>query len=253
MTPSRGRTASQGIPSPRVGEGEDEGTRLLRVYHLLHRAYGPQHWWPGDTPFEVCIGAILTQAASWSNVEKGLASLKAAGVFTPRALRETPQDELARLLYSCGYYNGKARKLKAFAEFLDTHYADELEAFLTQPAEALRSELLGIHGIGEETADDIVLYAAGQPSFVVDAYTRRVFSRLGLADEAWPYGRLRALFMDALPHDSALFNEYHALMVRHGKERCRKREPACEGCPLVGVCLFGTDKQAMAGRYQERA
>jgi len=223
------------------------GTRLMAVYHAVHQAYGPQHWWPGDTPFEVCVGAILTQAASWSNVEKGLANLKATGVFSPRALRETPQDDLARLLYSCGYYNGKARKVKAFAEHLGERYGDDLAAMLARPAEELRAELLGIHGIGEETADDIVLYAANQPSFVVDAYTRRIFSRLGLADEAWPYERLRALFMDALPQDAALFNEYHALIVRHGKERCRKREPLCDGCPLQPSCPVGVEATSSGG------
>ncbi len=214
--------------------------RLMRVYRHLYDTYGPQHWWPGETPFEVCIGAILTQAASWGNVEKGLANLKNAGVFSARALRETPQEDLARLLYPCGYYNAKARKVKAFVEHLGARYGDDLGAFLARPAEALRDELLGIHGIGEETADDIVLYAAGQPSFVVDAYTRRLLARLGLADETWAYGRLRALFMDALPRDAALFNEYHALIVRHGKERCRKREPLCGGCPVFSVCPFGT-------------
>lgn len=214
--------------------------RLREVYRRLHEAYGSQHWWPGETPFEVCIGAILTQAASWANVEKGLANLKNAGVFSAKALRETPNEVLARLLYPCGYYNTKARKVKAFVEHLGVRYADDLAAFLARPPEALRGELLGIHGIGEETADDIVLYAAGQPSFVVDAYTRRIFSRLGMADETWPYGRLRALFMDALPRDTALFNEYHALIVRHGKERCRKREPLCGGCALVTLCAFGT-------------
>ncbi|MSQ13370.1 MAG: hypothetical protein EXR47_04410 [Dehalococcoidia bacterium] len=214
--------------------------RLLEVYRRLYDTYGPQHWWPGETPFEVCIGAILTQAASWSNVEKGLANLKDAGVFSVKALRETPQHELAQLLYPCGYYNAKARKLKAFVDHLGERYSDDLGAFLARPAEALRDELLGVHGIGEETADDIVLYAAGQPSFVVDAYTRRLLARLGLADSTWPYERRRALFMDALPRDAALFNEYHALIVRHGKERCRKREPLCEGCPLLGVCAEGS-------------
>ncbi|MSQ11655.1 MAG: hypothetical protein EXR48_02990 [Dehalococcoidia bacterium] len=218
---------------------------LREVYGRLYATYGPQWWWLADSSFEVCLGAILTQGAAWSNVEKGLENLRRAGLFSPGALRAAPRDTLAALLYPCGYFNAKARKVKAFVEHLGERWSDDLDAFLHQPADVLRSELLGIYGIGPETADDIALHAAGQPSFVVDAYTRRLLARLGLADERWPYDRTRALFMERLPHDPTLFNEYHALIVRHGKERCLKRAPRCEGCCLQPLCPAG---QASIGK-----
>ena len=248
----------------------------MDVYRRLLDAFGPQHWWPGDGgPFEVCVGAILTQSAAWTNVEKALARLKEAGLLSPQALDRAPQAEVAALVYSSGYFNAKARKLKAFAERLCESHGGDIHRLLARPADELRTELLGIHGIGEETADDMLLYAAGQPSFVVDAYTRRIFSRLGVdPNTARPeptavhpeptlalpepvdgrhkspgkaprqpqldsYEAWRALFMEALPQNAALFNEYHALLVALGKSVCLKRAPRCGECPLRTMCAVG--------------
>ena len=212
--------------------------RLLAVYQRLLQRYGPQHWWPGETPFEVIIGAILTQSAAWTNVDKALANLKEARVFSPRALRELPLEELASLLRPSGYFNAKARKVRAFVEHLGAHYGDDLDAFLGQDVETLRGELLSIYGIGEETADDILLYAADKPSFVIDAYTRRILGRLEVTPELDTYGAWRAIFHHALPPDVSLYNEYHALLVAHGKETCRKT-PRCQGCCLLALCPTG--------------
>ncbi len=212
--------------------------RLLDIYRRLHVAYGPQHWWPGETPFEVIVGAILTQSAAWANVEKAIANLKAAGVLSPEGLAGLSEGELARLVYSAGYFNAKARKLKAFVALLSQRFDGELERLLAAPVEELRPLLLATHGIGPETADSILLYAAGRPVFVIDAYTRRSFSRLGLTPGHDSYDSWRALFMENLEADAALFNEYHALIVRHGKEVCR-RQPRCEVCPLREGCPTG--------------
>ncbi len=226
-----------------MGDGSAEARQLplagLRdVYGRLLAAYGPQRWWPGDSPFEVIIGAILTQSAAWTNVEKALGNLKAAGVLSPRGLIGVDEVELARLVRPSGYFNVKARKLKAFAALLAERFGGDLEGLLALPAAELRALLLATHGIGPETADAIVLYAAGQPSFVIDAYTRRTFARLGFAPERDTYDAWRAMFMGSLPADAALFNEYHALIVRHGKDVCRP-QPLCDACPLLRVCPAG--------------
>lgn len=210
---------------------------LLDVYHRLYAAYGPQGWWPGGSPFEIVVGAILTQAAAWTNVEKAIDSLKAAGVLSPQGIMETPVDELARLVYPAGYYNAKARKLKAFAQMLFERHGGDLDRLSTLPLSELRRELLATHGIGPETADAVILYAAGRPCFVIDAYTRRVFRRLGLAPARDDYGSWQTLFEEALPPDVSLFNEYHALIDRHAKAYCRK-EPLCEQCFLREVCAY---------------
>lgn len=219
---------------------EEERVRfyLQEVYRRLYNAYGPQGWWPGDGAFEVCIGAILTQAASWNNVERAMDNLKMAGVLSPAGLRALPLEELAHLLRPSGYFTVKARKVKAFVEHL-SRYNDDLEAFFGKETTVLREELLGIYGIGEETADDILLYAAGKPVFVVDAYTIRIFQRLGLIGERATYRQVQSIFMNHLPPDVPTYNEYHALLVRLGKEVCRKREPLCGACPLLGLCPSG--------------
>jgi endonuclease-3 related protein len=211
---------------------------LPDVYRRLHAAFGPQGWWPADTPFEVIVGAILTQAAAWTNVEKAIANLKAAGALSPEGMRNTGEAELAALIRPSGYFNAKARKLKAFIVLLDENFGGDLRRLLATPAAELRRLLLATHGIGPETADSIVLYAAGQPAFVIDAYTRRVFSRLGIAPAPATYDGWRGLFMRALPADAALFNEYHALIVRLGKDVCRKT-PRCQACPLLAICPTG--------------
>ena len=205
---------------------------LMSVYRELFRAYGRQHWWPGETPFEVCIGAILTQNTAWTNVDRAIRNLKAAGALNAAALRALPQDELATLIKPSGYFNVKARKLKEFVRWLGARCGDDLDALFAAETGRLREELLAVHGIGEETADSILLYAGGKPVFVIDAYTRRVFERLGLAPEpGHRYADFQQQFMDNLPPDVPLYNEYHALIVQLGKGTCRPA-PRCGECPL---------------------
>lgn len=224
---------------------------LLDVYERLLAAHGPQHWWPGESAFEVIVGAILTQSAAWVNVEKAIANLRAAGVLSPGGLHGLDEGEIARLIRPSGYFNAKARKLKAFVEMLHERFHGDLGALLALPMDELRALLLGTHGIGPETADSIVLYATGQPSFVIDAYTRRMFSRIGVRPDpargaAHPevskgeagYEAWQRLFVEALPAEAAMFNEYHALIVAHGKAVCRKT-PRCGECVLQEVCETG--------------
>ena len=211
--------------------------RLNKIYRLLLARYGPQHWWPADTDFEVIVGAILTQSAAWGNVEKAISNLKQGQVMSPRSLRKLSSDKLAKLIYPSGYYNAKALKLKAFVKYLEEAYEDSLEKLFTLDIQRLRSELLNIHGIGPETADSIILYSAHKPIFVVDAYTRRILTRVGLNPLRDNYSDFQAIFMDNLPADEKLFNEYHALLVRHGKEVCKK-VPLCEICCLKQLCLY---------------
>jgi endonuclease III related protein len=208
---------------------------LEDIYHRLYAAYGPQHWWPADSPFEVMVGAILTQSAAWSNVEKAIVNLKDAGALTAGALRESPDTELARLIYPSGYYNAKARKLKALAAWLNSECGDNLDILFRQDTATLREKLLAVHGIGEETADSILLYAGGHTIFVIDAYTRRISDRLGLSPAVKDYAGYQKLFTDNLPADPAAFNEYHALLVKLGKESCRKK-PLCHNCCLNAIC-----------------
>ena len=213
---------------------------LYQIYQRLYQAYGPQGWWPGDGPFAVIVGAILTQSVSWRNVERAMGNLQSAGCWSFPALYRISRAELAELLRPAGYYNAKARKLQAFAAHLMENYGGDLAAMLSQDTQTLRAELLSIHGIGPETADDILVYAAGLPSFVIDAYTRRILQRLGLAPNAGKtgYHDLQRLFHQQLPSDSALFNEYHALLDCHAKIACRKI-PLCVDCCLRDLCLTG--------------
>jgi endonuclease-3 related protein len=222
-----------------VSEGHDRPLRqqLTEVYRLLLDRYGLQQWWPADAPFEVIVGAILTQSAAWGNVEKAISNLKQAGALTPLSLRKLPLDELAELIYPSGYYNAKALKIKSFVERLGDAHQDSLEKLFSLDVPSLRRELLTIHGIGPETADSIILYAAQKPIFVVDAYTRRIVSRLGLSPPRNDYSALQKLFMENLPTEEKLFNEYHALLVRHGKGVCKK-VPLCDQCCLRSVCLY---------------
>jgi endonuclease-3 related protein len=210
--------------------------QLTEVYRLFFNHYGPQHWWPADSPFEVIVGAILTQSAAWGNVEKAILNLKQAEVLDPLSLRRLPLDKLAELIYPSGYYNAKALKLKSFIEYLGNAYQDSLERLFSLDVPSLRRELLAIHGIGPETADSIILYAAHKPVFVIDAYTQRIFSRLGLSPPRGNYATFQALFMENLSPDEKLFNEYHALLVRHGKGVCKK-VPLCDQCCLRQICL----------------
>ena len=218
--------------------------RLMEVYDRFYAAYGPQHWWPGDGPFEVIAGAILTQSAAWTNVEMALANMRAAGCWSLRAVHELPEADLAELVRPSGYFNAKARKLKAFAAHVAVNYPGDLDGnlgrFLAKPTASLREELLSIHGIGEETADDIMVYAAGKPSFVIDTYTRRIMDRMGMTPGAVrpKYADYQAVFHTNLPPETQLFNEFHALWDRHAKETCAKT-PQCEACCLLDLCPTG--------------
>jgi len=213
------------------------GKTLQDVYHRLLNYYGPQHWWPADSPFEVIIGAILTQSAAWGNVEKAIANLKSKGVLSSPTLRQLPVEELSQLIYPSGYYNAKALKIKSFVNWLEKYYDDSLDRLFALITPLLRQELLSVNGIGEETADSIILYAARKPVFVIDAYTRRIISRLGLEPHTNSYGAFQDLFMQNLPHEERLFNEYHALFVSHGKTACKKA-PLCKVCCLSSLCPF---------------
>ena len=202
------------------------------IYQELYRHFGPQSWWPGETPFEVIVGAILTQNTNWQNVAKAIANLKNAGVLTPRKLYSLPQDKLARLIKPSGYFNIKAKRLKAFLDFLFKNYGGSLKKMFSRDMESLRKEILNIKGIGPETADSILLYAGDFPVFVVDAYTKRIFSRKKLFPEDWDYHQVQKIFMENLKKEVRLFNEYHALIVRLGKDFCKKTNPKCEICPI---------------------
>jgi len=212
--------------------------RLLDVYDCLFAAYGSQHWWPADTTLEIIVGAILTQSAAWPNVEKALANFKNAGALSARGLRQIKEEKLALLLYPVGYYKTKARKIKAFADMLFQRYEGDLDRLLAIPVVELRSLLLSTHGIGPETADAIILYASGQASFVIDAYTRRIFSRLGLGPAGDDYESWQGMFMANLQPNVQAFKEYHALIDRHAKSFCRKK-PLCSPCPLLAFCPTG--------------
>ena len=207
---------------------------FIQIYEILYKALGPRHWWPGDGPLEVSVGAILTQNTAWKNVEKAIQNLKENNLLSIPALHVIEEEELSRLIRSSGYYNQKARKLKAFIKVVAEEFDGSFTSMKTLGLTSLRNKLLRIHGIGEETADSIILYALEMPSFVVDAYTQRIFSRHDLIGKNWTYGRIKEEFERSLPSDVKLFNEYHALIVRAGHLFCRK-DPAkthCEDCPL---------------------
>jgi len=220
-----------------------ERQRFKKIFDRLLASYGPQHWWPAETPFEVMVGAILTQNTSWTNVERALENLGAVSSLEAEQILEHEHEVLAGHLRPSGYFNVKARRLTEFCAW----YVEQggYETLAQWPTQELRGALLGIKGIGPETADDILLYAFERPVFVIDAYTRRIFSRLGLVPEEWSYEQARARFEEALGLDAELFNEYHALIVRHGKEHCRPR-PQCTGCCLKRLCRYWAACQ-MAG------
>ncbi len=209
---------------------------LDEIYNRLYSHFGPQHWWPGESRWEIMVGAVLTQNTSWRNAEQAIGNLKRAGRLEPAAMRRSRVTTLARLIRPSGYFNLKARKLQALVQFLFQRYGGEPERMIGVPLEAQRDKLLAVYGIGPETADSILLYAADQPVFVVDAYTRRICARLGLCREDASYEELQGLFMRQLPRDARLFNEYHALLVALGKSICRKRAPRCGECPLAEIC-----------------
>ena len=207
--------------------------RLLTIHDRLYAAYGPQHWWPGETPFEIMVGAVLTQNTAWTNVERAIANLKAADALDPEAIVDAPHERLAEWLRPSGYFNIKAERLRAFCAW----YVEQggFESLTRLETGALREALIAVKGIGPETADDMLLYAFERPVFVIDAYTRRLFSRHGLITGDEPYDTLRLAIEAALGPDVPLYNEYHALIVRHAKEACRVR-PACHSCPVRRGC-----------------
>lgn len=240
--------------------------KVLQYYRALYRVWGPQHWWPAETRFEVIVGAYLTQNTAWTNVEQALAKLRTAGVLSIEGIRGVRLDRLARLIRSSGYFRQKAKRLKIFVTFLDRNYGGSLDQLFAQPTDKLREELLSLNGIGPETADSILLYAGNHPVFVVDAYTRRILDRHGILPEKTAYEEIRKFFQHALApaihaqeqfstaaleagiHGAAhppsamststrtalvqVYNEMHGLIVEVGKNYCRKSKPACEECPL---------------------
>jgi len=210
----------------------NKSKRINSFYKELYKRYGPQGWWPGHSALECILGAILTQNTSWTNAEKAIENLKKENLISMDKLALINADELAGLIRPSGYYNQKALKIKRFISFVVKNYGASLERMLYGDTYELRKELLGIKGIGPETADTILLYAGRLPVFVIDAYTYRVLSRHGLVPEETTYGEMQELFTDSLPKDPVIFNEYHALLVKVGKEHCKKRAPVCEGCPL---------------------
>ncbi len=211
--------------------------QLLKLYNQLKTAHGSQAWWPADTPFEVILGAILVQSTAWRNVVKAIDNLRDANLLTPSRIGAISQTELEELVRPSGYFRVKAKKVRAFVTHLQAHHNYRLDSLFAADVFTLREELLSIYGIGNETADSIILYAAEKPVFVIDSYTHRLLSRLGWIAGKYDYSKLQAIFMNALPHDVRLFNEFHALIDRHSSRICRKT-PLCGECTLRSDCPF---------------
>lgn len=206
---------------------------LPAIYEKMFSHYGPRHWWPGETPFEVMVGAILTQNAAWTNVEKAIANLRSASCLTPQKIFALSPTELARLIQPAGFFRVKTKRLRNFLQFFLETYDGDADRMKQEPMEKLRSELLSVSGIGPETADSILLYALEKPTFVIDAYTHRILNRHHLCTEEEGYEELQQYFMDSLEPKVSHFNEFHALLVNIGKDFC-KPKPRCEKCPLNG-------------------
>jgi len=209
---------------------------LLAVYKKLLNHYGSRDWWPAETPFEVIIGAILTQNTNWNNVEKAITNLRRAEALTLDTILQLDRKTLEQLIRPSGFFRQKAERLQLFCLHIKERHNSSLDHLFDQKLNTVRDELLSLKGIGPETADSILLYAGQFPSFVVDAYTNRLFQRLGLFTGKEKYNEARILFMDNLPREISLYNEYHALIVLHCKEFCRKT-PRCQGCPCADICL----------------
>ena len=229
--------AAPGLAAPGLAEAPaqrliDSYPPLDEYYNALFTHFGPQHWWPGRTPFEIIVGAILTQNTSWANVEKAIANLRAANLLRPAAIEKVSLRKLQRLVRASGYFRQKARKLKAFCAFLRAEYGGSLQQMFATPTIMLRHKLLSVFGIGPETADSILLYAAEHPVFVVDAYTKRILARHGWAEVDAKYEDIRWTFERQFPGDVRRFNEFHALIVNTGKHFCRRSEALCGRCPL---------------------
>ena len=218
---------------------------LVRIYRSLYGRFGPQRWWPADSPFEVMVGAVLTQSTSWKNVEKAVANLKKAGALSPEKLDAISTARLARLIRPAGYFNVKAKRLKSLISFLRRQYGYDIGRMRRNRKDTLRELLLGVHGIGPETCDSILLYALRKPIFVIDAYTKRIFSRCGISDPRASYGELQEMFTAGVPRSEKVYNEYHALIVKLGKDICRKK-PKCGLCPIEKMC-YNTTKRRRDG------
>lgn len=213
-------------------------TLLQHIFESLLAFYGPQRWWPADSPFEVMVGTILTQNTAWTGVEKAISRLAGVCDMTPQGVLALHSAQLEEAIRPSGYFRQKAQRLRHLCGYLLEMYDGIIPRMNGIPVAKLRAELLRLHGIGPETADSILLYALEKPVFVVDAYTVRLCSRLGMIDGNSKYARVQSLFMDNLEPDAATFNEYHALIVRHCKQKCRKQSPVCKECPLVSYCTF---------------
>lgn len=207
---------------------------IKKIYKKLYDKFGPQYWWPAKTKFEVMLGAILTQNTNWGNVEKAIMNLRKADILSPLKVKKISVKRLASLIKPSGYYNIKAARIKNFVNFIFKEYKGNLCAMGKEPLDDLREKLLGINGIGPETADSILLYALDKPIFVVDAYTKRILLRHHFIEQNVEYQFIQKIFMESLPHDIKIFNEYHALIVRLGKEICASK-PSCDLCPLKGI------------------
>jgi endonuclease-3 related protein len=233
--PKAGSRAAKIESTPRAGRfrtAREELPPLDEYYNSLFTAFGPQHWWPGKTQFEVIVGAILTQNTSWTNVARAIESLRGEGLLSPTAIQQVPLARLEILIRPSGYFRQKARKLKAFCAFLRAEYRGSLKRMFETPTILLREKLLGVFGIGPETADSILLYAGDHPVFVVDAYTKRMLSRHGWAHAEAKYEGVRWMVERQFPGDAERFGEFHALIVNTGKNFCRPQEPRCGECPL---------------------
>ena len=209
---------------------------LTEIYNILLKHFGPQHWWPGDTPFEIAVGAILTQNTNWENVEKAIINLKKERVLKARTLHDMSHKKLAALIRPAGYFNIKAKRLKNFLSFLSNHYRGSMKSMKEENIYVLRESLLNVNGIGPETADSILLYALEKPVFVIDAYTKRILHRHKIASDRTTYHEMQDFFQGCLTADADFYNEYHALIVMTGKHYC-KPKPKCSGCPLKSLTV----------------
>lgn len=212
--------------------------KLKLVYNILHKTYGPQRWWPADTALEMMAGAILTQNTAWANAEKAIGRLKQKKLLSYAALLKAKPSVIRECIRPAGYFNVKAQRLKNLVAFLEAECGGRLDRLFRIPVRELREKLLSVNGVGPETADSILLYAAGKPFFVVDAYTKRIFVRLGLLKPSAGYDEIQDFFMRRLAADARIFNEYHALIVEHAKSHCANK-PRCGGCPLKAMCAHG--------------
>ncbi|MBW2475244.1 MAG: endonuclease III domain-containing protein [Deltaproteobacteria bacterium] len=231
----------QGTERPTISRRPDSLIRFIR--QRLDEHFGPLDWWPADSPFEVAVGAILTQNTAWTNVEYAIGNLKHAGVLDPEGLAGLASEKLEGLIRPAGFFRQKACRLQNLARHLVTDWRGDITALCSGPLASARGRLLALAGIGPETADSILLYAAARPSFVVDAYTRRIFQRIGLLQGNESYDEIRRLFMQHLPEKVTLYNQYHAQIVQLAKTCCRKKSPLCRACPLHQACLHGRQLQ----------